>query len=117
MSRGDDQLIGVGMGGSCPSCRALATIVPSANAQLDDSGQYRIFGRAITADGSRPDVAAAFPGYGLLHGFRMHSVPPTTGYALVAVRRNHDLVALRPTGEQQVIGRVPGVALFATYAV
>ena len=26
-------------------------------------------GRAITADGSRPDVAAAFPGYGANHGF------------------------------------------------
>jgi hypothetical protein len=36
------------------------------------------FNRVVVASGNRPDIAAAFPGYGALHGFAT-SVPLTRG--------------------------------------
>jgi hypothetical protein len=44
------------------------------------NGQW---GGAFVADGSRPDVAAAYPGYGELHGFNAMSVPVQAGANLV----------------------------------
>ena len=41
-------------------------------------------GYAISADGNRPDLAAAFPGYGALHGYSF-SVPVPSGSATVCI--------------------------------
>ncbi|MCL6538769.1 MAG: SpoIID/LytB domain-containing protein, partial [Acidothermus sp.] len=42
------------------------------------------FGAAVTADGARPDVGSAFPGYGPAHGF-VSSVPTSVGSHQVCV--------------------------------
>ena len=99
-------------------------IDPDTSAPIAVHAYVDAKGTALTADGSRPDVAAAFPGYGPAHGYSA-TLPASPGahqvcvYGINSGPGGNTLLGCRtvvvpggsPVGSLDVARLVPGVGV------